>query len=367
MSSVFLNDITEPTLLLDERKCKNNIEKIFSKVKNYGIYFRPHFKTHQSKTIGKWFWELGVRKISVSSLKMAKYFMQSGWTDILIAFPLNIRELDEILIVSNHIDLKITISDLQTLEFISNVLTFPLKIYLEIDVDYNRSGFDVNDLNIISKALRIINKSKFIDLVGILAHNGLAYLGKNTEEVCEYHKTFLSKLLNLKNFFISNGFNVVLSIGDTPSVSICEDFIGVDELRPGNFVFYDVMQLSLGSCSADEIAICLAVPIVGIYPARNEIVCWGGAVHLSKESLKYDDLEFYGLVVDIYDTYWSEPIEDTYVKMLSQEHSVIKTTTDFIYKHKVGDLIGILPIHSCLTAEAMKGYLIPNISWVDHL
>jgi len=367
MDSVFVKDISTPTLLLDEYKCKSNIEKIYSKVKAMGIEFRPHFKTHQSKHIGRWFWDLGVRKIAVSSLKMAKYFMQSEWRDILIAFPLNVCELDEILLISRQVDLKVTISDIRTLEFLTNVLTFPLEIYLEIDVDFKRSGFDVNNLQEIDRALKIITKSKYLRLVGLLAHNGLTYKCKNSQEVIETNKNFLTKLFNLKNYLTLKGFNVILSVGDTPSVSICDDFAGVDELRPGNFVFYDVMQMAIGSCSFDNIAVCLAVPIVAMYPARKEIVCYGGSVHLSAESINVEDIHIFGLITDVFDSFWSDPIDESYVRMLSQEHSIIRTTTDFMSKHKVGDLIGILPIHSCLTAEAMKKYLIPNSTWVDHL
>lgn len=367
MDSVFVKDISVPTLLLDETKCKSNIEKISSKVKSMGIDFRPHFKTHQSKAIGNWFWDLGIRKISVSSLRMAKYFMQANWRDILIAFPINIRELDEILIISRHIDLKVTISDLHSLEFLSRIMTFPLDVYIEVDVGFKRSGFDVDRTDLFSKILKIFDKSKFLKLVGILSHNGLNYLAKSPTEVIENNRHFLSKLFDLKNYFIAHGYNPILSVGDTPSISLCDDFAGVDELRPGNFVFYDLMQVSIGSCTVDDISVCLAVPIVAMYPERNEVVCYGGAVHLSKESLKFDGTEIYGLVVDVFDSNWSDPIEDTFVKMITQEHSLIKTNSDFFKTHKIGDLVGILPVHSCLTADAMKKYLIPNSAWLDHL
>lgn len=367
MDSVFVRDIAVPTLLLDEAKSKENIIRIVSKVKALGIDFRPHFKTHQSKYIGKWFWDLGIRKISVSSLKMAKYFLQSGWNDILVAFPVNIRELDEYLLYANQTNLKISISDSEAIEKLSKVLTFPIEIFLEVDVWSRRSGFDVDNLNEIEHILKVISRSRFIKLVGLVAHNSDVYNCRGPLEVCESNKKFLSKLFDLKNYFTMKGFNIILSVGDTPSVSICDDFIGVDELRPGNFVFYDVMQVAIGSCSVDDIAVCLAVPIVAIYPRRNEIVCYGGAIHLSNEYIKIEDLDIYGLVVNILENGWSSPIEETFVKSLYQEHSVIRTTPEFISKLRVGDIIGILPIHSCLTADAMKKYLIPNVAWVDHL
>ena len=67
-----------------------------AKAKNNNIIFRPHFKTHQSKKVGEWFREEGVDKITVSSVSMAKYFIEHNWKDITIAFPFNILEIDDI-------------------------------------------------------------------------------------------------------------------------------------------------------------------------------------------------------------------------------------------------------------------------------
>ncbi len=66
------------------------------KAKAHNLIFRPHFKTHQSAEIGNWFKDEGVNKITVSSVQMAEYFAESGWKDILIAFPVNIRETEQI-------------------------------------------------------------------------------------------------------------------------------------------------------------------------------------------------------------------------------------------------------------------------------
>ncbi|MBO8152692.1 MAG: hypothetical protein H0Z30_09405 [Candidatus Marinimicrobia bacterium] len=71
--------IIEPTLLLDEKKCQENINFMVQKAKRSNVIFRPHFKTHQSIEVGRWFRAQGVDKITVSSLRMAKYLADSGW------------------------------------------------------------------------------------------------------------------------------------------------------------------------------------------------------------------------------------------------------------------------------------------------
>ena len=44
-----------------------------------------------------------------------------------------------------------------------------------------------------------------------------------------------------------------------------------------------------------------------------------------------------------------------------------KEAEEAFTKIKVGDFIGILPIHSCLTADAMKGYLTLEGLPLEHL
>ena len=87
--------ITSPTLLLDQKKCLANLRRIADKAKRNNVNFRPHFKTHQSKIIGRWFKDFGVNAITTSSLQMAEYFALDGWDDITVAIPVNILEIDQ--------------------------------------------------------------------------------------------------------------------------------------------------------------------------------------------------------------------------------------------------------------------------------
>jgi len=118
-------------------------------------------------------------------------------------------------------------------------------------------------------------------------------------------------------------------------------------------VYYDLMQYDLGVCKPGDIATIIACPVSGIYPERNEIVIYGGAVHFSKEFLEEDE-RYFGLVVKYSGNTWSEPIPETKLISISQEHGVIRTTADFLQTIKHGDILGILPVHSCLSANLLK-------------
>jgi D-serine deaminase-like pyridoxal phosphate-dependent protein len=93
--------------------------------------------------------------------------------------------------------------------------------------------------------------------------------------------------------------------------------------------------------------------VSGIYPHRNEIILYGGAIHLSKDYLENNG-KYYGLVVEYNADGWSGPVDNTVLTSLSQEHGTIRTTSDFLDRVKHGDLLGILPVHSCLTANLLQ-------------
>ena len=159
----------------------------------------------------------------------------------------------------------------------------------------------------------------------------------------------------------------IISIGDTPGLCQIEKIEGIDEIRPGNFVFFDCMQEKLGACTFNEVAVALACPIVEINAKQEKIVVYGGAIHLSKEFIAKDGSNFYGAVVKFENKKWSAPLEHVYVKSLSQEHGILHCPKAKIKDFKVGDIIGILPVHSCLTANLMKGYYDFEGNYIDHM
>lgn len=353
--------IIRPTLIIDEIKCKNNILFMVEKARTNNLVFRPHFKTHQSAEIGDWFREIGVDRITVSSVSMATYFAEAGWKDILIAFPVNLLEMDQINKLAGEIKLSLTLESEESTEYLGKNLIHPAGVYVKIDTGYHRTGILFNETEKIRKVIDLVRFFPNLKFNGFLTHAGNTYSAGTKEEILQIHHDSIDKLNILKQKFKTIAEDVLISIGDTPSCSVADDFNGVDEIRPGNFVFYDVMQSQLGSCTLNDIAVMLACPVVAIHPERNELIIYGGAVHLSKEF--FSDAEgksIYGLIVKPENNGWGNPLPDTYVKTLSQEHGIIKTTLHVIGQTKVGDILGILPVHSCLTADQMKEYFTPD-------
>ncbi|WP_192822258.1 alanine racemase [Rufibacter sp. LB8] len=364
----FLDQISEPTLLVNEAICRANIRRMAAKARRHQVRLRPHFKTHQSWQVGEWFRQEGISAITVSSVKMAQYFAGHGWQDITIAFPLNRRQLPQIIELAQQIALGLTVTSADDVVFLRDNLAASVNIWIKADTGYGRTGISSEDTATLDLLLHELKYTSQHTFKGFLAHAGHSYKVRGFEAVAAVHRQTLEKMRALKKHYAPTWPNLELSIGDTPCCSVMGDFAEMDEIRPGNYVFYDLTQHQIGSCRLEDIAVAMACPIVALHPERNEIILYGGAVHFSKDILPQPNGQnLFGLIVPLSEDGWGEPLPGTSVVSLSQEHGVARTSAELFGQFKVGDLVGVLPVHSCLTTDAARGYLTLKGERLEHL
>lgn len=347
-----------PSILVDEARARQNIAAFVSDPLFCNKQLRPHFKTHQSARVGAWFHEAGITQITVSSLSMAAYFCSQGWDDILIALPAFAGDAAAYDALAGQCKLSLLCDDVQVLEQLCSTITQACAFYLKADCGYGRAGIPVLDSERFIAAVALLQRFPQHHFAGLLSHFGNTYHAASVAEIIEINRKATTQLRKLKQTIEKEwGVDCGISIGDTPSLRYYTKEIleGISELRPGNFVYYDVMQLILGTCSAAQISVAMDAPLLSVYPARKEALVHAGAVHLSKESCRMPDGGTgYGMLVRIRQNSIAEVLEGCYVDRLSQEHGILRCTDAFFNEFKAGDRIGILPVHSCLMVAAMK-------------
>ena len=130
-------NFSTPTLIVNKTIALNNLDRMIDVANKNNLILRPHFKTHQSTEIGKWFKQKGVTSITVSSISMAEYF-SNEWDDITIAFPINILEIDKLNLIIKRNKVKILIDSISSPKILDSRLIKTVEVYLKIDVGYNQ-------------------------------------------------------------------------------------------------------------------------------------------------------------------------------------------------------------------------------------
>ena len=353
-----LDLIDQPTLLINVDVTHANIQRMVEKISRAGVRFRPHFKTHQSAEIGEWFRQKGVSAITVSSVEMAETFANHGWTDILIAFSLNLRQIERVRALAKRIHLSVLVENKEGADALGSLIGSSMDVWIKIDVGAHRTGLDWQAQKSVGALCREVRSHPNLRLRGLLTHSGGTYHCSDVQEVVSLFREGVERINTLRQVLLNEGISPLeVSVGDTPGCSLCEDFSGIDELRPGNFVFFDAQQLQAGSCRPEDIAVVVACPVVALHPERNEVVVYGGAIHLSKDFLMVDGVPSYGLVALPEGQGWGKPLPGAIVRSLSQEHGILKFKEGTWPELRIGDLVFILPAHSCLTVQVIRKYL----------
>lgn len=356
-----LDQLERPVLLVDKSKVLRNVDRMARKARASAVLLRPHFKTHQSADLAEWMRSLGIHKITVSSVDMAEYFGRNGWDDITIAVPVNIHQIPRINELAKAIDLNVIIDSELAAFRLREGITVPLNVWIEIDTGDHRTGISAERTDLILKVAATLSRTPALRFRGLLAHDGHSYETRGAGDILRIHESSRASLQDVKRALEEAGYHQLsVSVGDTPSCTIVDRFLPpIDEIRPGNFVFYDVQQKSLGICRDEDIAVGIACPIISKNPEWKELVIYGGSVHVSRESLSLPSGKpFFGQIarLDEDQAAWTAPIPGAYLSALSQEHGKVAGPEDFIRRMEIGDTLIILPIHSCITASLYSEY-----------
>jgi len=342
--------VATPAFLVDRTIVEQNCARMRAKARSSGVAFRPHVKTHKTIEIGRMQHGGAPGPITVSTMAEAEFFADAGFRDITYAMPIAPEKLARAQAVAVRIArLNILIDSESALraveEFdVANGCIFD--IFLKVDCGYHRAGVDPNDPDSVRLAMAMA-RSRSIDFQGLLTHAGHSYNARDVEEIS---RIAAEETASLTRFRALIGLDdLTRSIGSTPTTSVVDTFTDTDEVRPGNYVFFDAFQATLGSCSTNDVAVSVLSTVVGSYPERGEAIIDAGALALSKDvSPEHLDPNFgYGIVCDAA----LHPLSARLVS-LSQEHGKLKMAAP----PPVGTLIRIIPNHSCLTAAMYDRY-----------
>jgi D-serine deaminase-like pyridoxal phosphate-dependent protein len=289
-------------------------------------------------------------------MQMAEYFAADGWEDITVAFPVNLRESDLINRLARRVKLNVLAEDPEVIAALNRKMEADIGVFLKIDVGTHRTGIDPQNQTLLDACVEALQRSKHLIWKGLLAHAGHTYqVRRDVKAVQDIYRNSVKVLKRIKARYIDKYQDLLISFGDTPGASMVDQFEGIDEMRPGNFVFYDLMQYEIGSCGLGDVAVKLYCPVVAVHPGRNTFIIYGGAIHLSKDSVTTRDGKVvFGAVYRV-DAKGSSSQKIGFIMALSQEHGVVELTQG-MESPNAGDLVSVVPVHSCLTAQCM-GYL----------
>lgn len=359
-----LADLSTPSLLVDKSRLRENLEAMQATADRNGVALRPHAKTHKCTAIAARQQTLGADGLTVATVAEAEAFVEDTADDVRVAYPVTgVDKHERLQALRRQADISFSVDTIRGADQAASVYDDddPVDVLMEVDVGHGRCGIPWNhDEAAVHLARRIVGLSG-LRLVGILTHAGQAYDGPGDAEaprtalrrVAQQERDrMLRTAARLQHADIPRAHpdEFEISIGSTPSISAFEnderDGFRITEIRPGNYVMHDAMQVALGAASYSDCALSVLTTVVSTQrtaDGRNRAFVDAGKKMFTTDT-GYGT-EGYGTVLrDVFDL---TPHSDVRLDHLSEEHGWLTVPTSSSLD--VGDRLRIIPNHACVT------------------
>ncbi len=360
-----LLDVQTPCLVVDRKRLTGNVHRLQKRFANTEVKLRPHLKTIKSIEAARFLFDPG-QPATVSTLKEAQVFGQAGFTDLLYAVAISPAKLDQVSFLRRSgIDLKIITDNIAAAEAIAahcRETGDAIPTLIELDVDRHRGGVSPDrptELVTIGAAL-----THGARLEGVLTHAGESYNLSDEGALKQAAEGERSGALRGANSLRRAGLPCpIVSIGSTPTAFSLECVDGVNEVRAGVYMFFDLVQAGIGVCSIDDIALSVLATVIGRQTDKGWILvdCGWTAISSDCGTACQATNQHMGLVCDL----TGRPFGDLVLLHVNQEHGVIAVrpgSQGQLPDLPVGSRVRILPNHACATAAQHDKYQIVDES-----
>ena len=330
-----LNELETPAPIIDLDVLASNISRMQARVSESGKRLRPHLKTHKLPEIARMQGAAGASGVTVAKPSEARIMAAVGVEDIFIAHQVvDPRKLEALAEIAMTTELILAADSVEVVNLYAAAVkgkSAGFKIRIEVDTGLGRAGVQSN-----IEALEVataIERAEGLRLEGMFTHEGHLYRYPVREEREREAQHAAQRLKAIVEAVRDAGIEVkTVSMGSTPGAEFLVNEAGIDELRPGNYVFNDVMQVRLGSATFAECALSILATVVSVR-AGGRVLIDAGTKALASDCPFPD--RTYGVL--------PEYPEVVFVSA-NEEHGYLDAP---VGTFRVGDRVRVISNHAC--------------------
>jgi D-serine deaminase-like pyridoxal phosphate-dependent protein len=333
-----VEQLDTPALIVDLDIMDRNLRRAADYALVHGLRLHPHTKTHKIPELGKRQLGLGAAGLTVAKVSEGEVMMRADPHSLLVAYPvLGDRKLERLARLAQNAEITVAVDSEVAVQQLAQAAEFyetPIQVYIEIDMGLGRMGVSsVDDAVALGK---IVARHRSIELVGLTFYPGHV---KQTREAEEQTILLSQRLHRFLQGFSMAGLPVrIVSGGSTPLLYHSHLVEGLNEIRPGTYIFNDRNTVMGGACGwADCAASILATVVSTAKP--GQVIIDGGSKTFSSDRLSTGDDAYFGRVVG-YDL--------ARFHKMNEEHGFVEIADHAL---QVGDRLRVIPNHVCVAVN----------------
>jgi D-serine deaminase-like pyridoxal phosphate-dependent protein len=334
-----ISELDTPALVIDLNIMERNLRRVGDYCKEHGLRLRPHTKTHKVPAVGRRQLDSGAAGLTVAKVGEAEVMLGANPPELLVAYPVIGRnKLARLMQVAKKTQLTVALDSITVARQLSEAAReaqVEVKVLAEVDAGLGRVG--------VSPGPQLIELARGIQKLPNLHFDGIDFYPGHIRDTGEPGMGQIHKLSELVQCILDDfrreGVAVrIVSGGSTPSLFHSHEVRGVNEIRPGTYVYNDVNTVASGACTFDDCAASILVTVVSTaHP--GQIIVDGGSKTFSSDTAAAPSV--HGRVVEA---------PDCAFHRLNEEHGYIdiaRAGREFA----VGEQLHIIPAHVCVAVN----------------
>lgn len=343
---MLLSDLETPAVVVDLDVMERNVSRMAEYCRGKNLRLRPHTKSHKIPELAKQQVAHSGQGITVAKIGEAEVMLEAGITDILIAYPIVGRgKAEKLAELATRARITVALDSVEVAREISRVSekNVSIGVLVELDVGFRRCGVTNEDAALsVARGVADLPGLEFEGLMFFPGH--LQVEEKERAELRVGVNDFLQRTLRKLE---SAGLAVsTVSGGSTPTAREGHLFYGVNEIRPGMYIFNDRNMVGVGIAGVEDCALSVVTTVVSTSVSGRAIVDAGSKTFSSDRHLAGDGRGF-GIVRTDRD---AKPDPDAELEQLSEEHGHLNISRS-THGYRVGERLSIIPNHVCSTVN----------------
>lgn len=338
---MLISDLETPAVIVDLDVMERNLSRMADYCNKHELNLRPHTKSHKIPELARKQLESGASGITVAKLGEAEVMMNAGITDLLVAYPIVGKEkATRLAEFAEHAAVLVALDSEESAAQISVAASARgtrVGVLAELDVGFRRCGV-ANEHQLLTLAQEV-SSLPGLDFKGLMFFPGHFGVPRKERDVLREE---VNELLG-RVFETFDRAKVPLSIvsgGSTPTAYESHLFQGVNEVRPGMYIFNDRSTVGIGAATLSDCALSVAVTVVSVSVSGRAILD-GGSKTFSSDRYSAEDRQGFGTVKED---------SEAQLEHLTEEHGHLNIQRS-CRRYRVGDRLNVIPNHVCTTVN----------------
>ena len=355
-----VSELDTPALVIDLEIMERNLRRVAEYCSSHTLRLRPHTKTHKVPAVGRRQLDSGAAGLTVAKVGEAEVMLNANPPDLLVAYPVFGRsKLARLVQVAKKTKVTVALDSLAAARQLSEAAResqVEVGVLAEVEAGLGRVGVSPGPelIDLVKGLLRLPNLS----FEGIDFYPGhIRDAGEAGNEQVHQVSQLVSCILD---DFRREHINInIVSGGSTPSLYRSHEIEGLNEIRPGTYVYNDVNTVATGACTFGDCAASVLVTVVST-ARKGQIIVDGGSKTFSSDPASVQGPSFGRLV---------EAPECVFYRM-NEEHGYVDITKSD-REFAIGDRLHIIPNHVCVAVNlheqvyGKRGYQVEEIWKVE--